>query len=155
MLAAWLVFVVLASVLPFLLFAIVYEPDGHGVWVVGGGGVHRWSVTRGHMAVLGEPSGTLRWEPSLGGWPSFTCGSYLVIPGHAAKFIIGGPTWPFFLAPTVVALGILHARRSLLDRRLNQQRASGRTPCPACHYDATGLAVCPECGADVGAGRAG
>lgn len=151
MLAAWLAFVVVASVLPCLLFAIVYEPDGHGAWVVSGGSVHRWSITRAEGAQMGEPETTLRWEPSIANGAFFTWKSYNAVPGapRQSVLIIGGPTWPFFLAPTIVALGILHARRTLLNRRLNQQRAAGRTLCPACQYDATGLSTCPECGAAI------
>ncbi len=150
MLASWLAFVVLASGLPFLLFGVISEPGGHGAWVVAGGGVYRWSATPGQMAVLGEPFDTLRWEPGLGGWLGFMCGSWSVIQNHAPILIIGGPTWPFLLAPTLVVMGIARTRRLAHDRRLARMRAAGRTPCPACGYDATGLAQCPECGAGVG-----
>lgn len=151
MLSAWLAFAFAASGLPFLIMAVVFEPDGHGAWVVTGGGVHRWSITRAQGAQMGEPDTMMRWDPSAESWAYFSYGrlnlSGLLTPGSV--LIIGAPVWPFLLAPTLLALGVRHGRHAIHQRRQNRERALGRTPCPTCGYDATDLTTCPECGATM------
>lgn len=150
-LSAWLAFVVVSSVTPCLFLCLVYEPDGHGAWVVGGGGIYRWSVTRAQGAQMGEPESMLQWYPSLANSVFFSWRSYNAVPSapQQAVWIVGGPLWPFLLAPTLVAMGVVCTRRFRHQRRLHRALAAGRKPCPACGYDATGLETCPECGAAI------
>ncbi len=56
------------------------------------------------------------------------------------------PPWLVVLVPTLVAMAIGREVRYSKRRAI---RKRGRTLCPACQYDATGLEVCPECGAAV------
>lgn len=149
MLAAWLCFVLVASIGPFLVFGLAYEPGGRGAWVASGGGVYRWSIDRTLGAQIGEPHSTVRWEPSTTNWSNFASNrlnlSY-VRPSTTA-WVIGAPPWTFLLAPTLLFLGTTRIRRSLHHRQMRRERRLGRTPCAACGYDTTGLAACPECGA--------
>ncbi|MCW5756095.1 MAG: hypothetical protein KIT54_02555 [Phycisphaeraceae bacterium] len=146
-LIAWLGFVVAASVLPLFMVIRIYEPGMTAFWVVGGGGMRRVAFP----SPFTETHTVFEWSPSAAIGTEFAF-AYSDPGGGAVRrppHFVSAPPWATLLVPTLLVLAI-HAHR-----RKRRALPPGRTPCPACQYDATGLAVCPECGADVGAGRAG
>lgn len=141
-LIVWLGLAGTASLMPFLFEA--YWGSG-GLSIGGGAGsftvfydmsYHTWS-SYGYT----HPNG-VDWKPSLlliftfdGEWT------------HSYRYV-QFPPWLVLLVPTLVAMTIRREVRYYKRRKLKRL---GRTLCPACQYDVTGLEVCPECGAAVGA----
>ena len=142
-LIAWLVFVVVASVVPFLVFADLTIIGNRSSWdtidlTIEGGAIDvrsgQWrSVLSGWYAP------TVTWSPSASEWFEF---NYEQQPFWMFTF----SPWPILLAPTLLALTTSYVLRHRKHRRLTNL---GRTPCPTCGYDATDLTTCPECGATI------
>lgn len=156
-LIAWLGFVVVASVGPFLVSIIVWRPQSFGLLKVGDGGAY-WHTEHSILtAQLGAPASEFSWGPNAMHWASFQLNLYPrgVPAGTKPIMEVTAPPWAVLLAPTLLVLGVHRGRRWIMHRRKSRALPPGRTPCPACQYDATGLTICPECGASVGAGRAG
>lgn len=145
-LVAWLVFVVVVSVGPFLVQAVLWEPDDHGMWFATGGFVGRWSIDKRHGAHMGGDTNELLWLPSARSWwrVDWRWRDPTGAISQGRPFMAGVPPWTVLPAPTLLALGAYGLIRHRKHRKLTKL---GRTPCPTCGYDATGLKVCPECGA--------
>lgn len=150
-LVAWLVFVVVASVAPFVLYARWWTASDRG-WRASGGSVgwfledprkrSDWFFYTDRHA--GDTLILLR--PSVRSWAEFAVD--LPRPGGFPRweYTVSAPPWAVLLLPTVMAL-IIH--RVVRHRTRHKLTKFGRTPCPACGYDATGLSTCPECGTEM------
>ena len=142
--AAWLVFVVVASVGPFLGMFWIWEPGGHGIWMFAQGSVARYAPT-GYAPQPSLEVEVLLWAPGGRNWVDFKleyANANGVAPSRPPHLLVF-PPWLVLLLPTlllVIPLAIrAHKRRPA--------PLPGRTPCPGCGYDTTGLTTCPECGA--------
>lgn len=134
---AWLAFVVITSVGPFL-FAGVWSGPKHNwsVSVIGG----TVSVSELDVSVLGGgPNPHWRWEPSARYWWNFDADNWM---WWSVEF----SPWAVLLPPTFLALGTYRFFHHRARRKLTKL---GRTPCPTCNYDATNLTSCPECGTTI------
>lgn len=150
-LVAWLVFVVVVSVAPFVLHARWWTASDRG-WRASSGSVG-WFLEdpRGRTALFfhtdrhaGDTLILLR--PSVRSWAEFAVD--LPSPGDFPRleYTVSAPPWAVLLLPTVMALTI---HRVVRHRTRHKLTKFGRTPCTACGYDATGLSVCPECGVAI------
>lgn len=134
---AWLAFVVIASVGPFL-FAGVWSGPQHNwsVSIIGGGvSVSGLDVSR----LGGGPNPFWRWEPSTRYWWNFDAENWL-------WWSIEFSPWAVLLPTTLLALVIHRFIRYRVRLKLTRL---GRTPCPTCNYDATNLTTSPECGTTI------
>lgn len=148
-LLAWLVFVVVVSVGPFLVSIIVWRPQSFGFLKVGDGGAY-WHTEHSTLtAQLGAPGSEFIWRPNALHWASFQFNLYPrgVPAGTKPIMEVTAPPWAVLLVPTLLAM---IAHRLLRHRATRTLKRLGRTLCPACQYDATGLEVCPECGVAIG-----
>lgn len=146
---AWLAFVVVASVVPFLFSIAFWERDDHGVWFTTGGMVGRWSIHKRHGAQAGTDTNSFDWHPSSRSWARFDFMWRDPTGGMISQekpVMIGAPPWIVLIAPTLVVLGTSRAIGFRARRRLTKL---GRTPCPTCNYDTTDLTTCPECGTTI------
>ncbi len=144
---AWMVCVAFVSVVPFLVMFWIWEPGGDGIWMFGQGAATRYAPVNGTP----QPSfrvEVLVWHPGIRNWLDFrfqdanSLGIRPRVPPHLLVF----PPWLVLGVPTVLVVVPLSVR-SRLHGRANHP--DGRGACPACGYDATGLAVCPECGVAI------
>lgn len=136
-LIAWLAFVAVASVGPFLVAGVWSGPKHNWSVSIMGGGV---SVSEFDVSALGGgPIPHWRWEPSARYWWNFDADNWL-------WWSVAFSPWAVFFAPTLLALGIHRYARHRKHRKLTKL---GRTPCPTCGYDATDLTTCPECGTTI------
>ncbi|OAB60703.1 hypothetical protein AY599_25100 [Leptolyngbya valderiana BDU 20041] len=150
LLSAWLALVVLASGLPCLFAFGHFSGATHVQWSVAGGGIGRVDV--GPNPMLGPSRTQLLWYPDASGLLDFDF--QWTINGHPVQhppFLLSVPVWAPLLVPTLLFMAPAIIADCTRHRRATRARRAGRTPCPACGYDATGLAQCPECGAGVGA----
>ncbi len=148
-LAAWLVFVVVASVGPFLIHAgfitIIGDPTTSQTIDV--------FVDDGSIDILGpgwrglingyDYAPYFQWRPSAREWITFDRFGW---PWERLFWSIEFPPWTVLLVPTLL---VFTAHRVLRYRARRKPTKLGRTPCPACGYDATGLSACPECGTEM------
>jgi hypothetical protein len=133
-LVAWLGVAGAASLMPFLVIA-------YGGW----GGLHL-GFSQGSAEILYERN-----------WAGPNTSGFYLRPGLLHMFSFDGgwtagflyvqfPPWLVLFVPTLVAMVVAREVRYARRRRLEKL---GRSQCPSCGYDATGLEVCPECGAAV------
>lgn len=148
-LLAWLTFVVIASVMPFLVSITLWKPQSLGLLGVGGGAVGWWTEHPSLAAQLGGPRSEIRWEPNATNWAFFQFDWFpRGQPAGTKPFVeMTAPPWAVLLVPTLLIVVPRWIRHTIGDRNRRELTARGRTPCPTCGYDATGLAACPECGA--------
>ncbi|UYV13981.1 MAG: hypothetical protein NCW75_06740 [Phycisphaera sp.] len=151
---AWLGLATIASAWPFLFSTVVWEPSGHAMWGAQWGSLSRLT-TSNHRSTLGQSGGDLgksilRWDPGVRQGANFSLfrGPTSGSSGRNQPWFVEFPPWAVLLAPTLLVLGGYRGAQFTIGRRRAQRaRRVGRTPCPACGYDATGFKVCPECGA--------
>lgn len=134
---AWLAFVVLASVGPFLFAGVWSGPNQNWSISIIGGVVSISELDVG--ALGGGPNPHWRWEPSARYWRDFEA-------DNTIWWRISFPPWAILFFPTLLGLGVYGRIHHRNHRSLTNL---GRTPCPTCNYDATNLTTCPECGTTI------
>ncbi len=148
MLAAWWWLVAISCVLPCLFYYNHLSGTSKVLWLVGGGAVGR--IDTGPNPALTWDSTRYGWYPSVDSIVAFDL--QWTLQGQAPlrpPRVIIFPVWITTLAPTLLIGTPIFIRNH--KRRRREQRAvrAGRTPCPSCEYDVTGLTRCPECGATI------
>lgn len=146
---AWLGFATIASAWPFLFSTVVWEPGGHAMWGAQWGSLSRLT-TSNHRSTMGDMGKTvLRWDPGIRQGANFMLlrASSTRSSRRPQPWLIEFPPWAVLLAPTLLFLGGHQCIRvAIRRRRVRHAKRMGRTLCPACNYDVTGLEACPECG---------
>ncbi len=166
---AWIALAATASLLPFLVEVRLWTPGGHAFWACKHGAVYRASVERSSVnPVRGEDLWLVEWNPGMSASLRFDWGpSRDAEPRptpHSRPFVRRAPPWAVLLMPTLLVIALARPARWLArhlprwlaswfarvrDWQSAERRAllaAGRTPCPNCDYDVTGLERCPECG---------
>lgn len=137
-LVAWLGLAGAAALMPFLFemywdFGLISIGTGNGSFEIGYVRLH------GYWANY-KPPNVIDWKPGL--LHIFTFDGEWTHNYRYVQF----PPWLVVLVPTLIAMTIRREIRYYKRRRIKKL---GRTLCPACQYDATGLEVCPECGVAI------
>ena len=146
LLFAWLSMMIAALVLPCLFYYEYMSPSSRVYWGIGHGGIVRLD---GSLYRYQSPSSRrLWWGFGARGLYTFNFewsqnGQPANHPPHLVKF----PVWIVPAVPTLLIGTPLLVRGHRRRRRAREAVRAGRTPCPACGYDVTGLEICPECGA--------
>ena len=148
LLAAWLAMMSMTLVPPCLFYYTYVSASTPVIWGIYGGALIRYDSSKFSLVTapghdLGsqlDTSGLLAFEFqwSDGGQPV----------SHPPYFI----TFPVWIVPAIPTLLIgmpMFIRHDRRRRRGRAARCAGRTPCPECGYDATGLKTCSECGAGI------
>ncbi|MFI4916816.1 MAG: hypothetical protein ACIAS6_09970 [Phycisphaerales bacterium JB060] len=146
LLSAWLTFVILASGLPCLFYYGYLSGRTQVVWGIGGGGVSR--VDMSPLRYVTPSRHAFAWDADGSQLLRFSFEwTFQGQPVNDPPFLVAVPVWAVLLAPTLAIAAPILIRDHKRRRREQRAARAGRIPCPSCGYDATGLAICPECGA--------
>ena len=146
LLFAWLSMMIAALVLPCLFCYEYMSPGSRVFWGVGEGGVCRIdaSLYRDH----GLSGHRFWWQTGGRNLLEFNLEwSRSGQPANHPPHVIQFPVWVVPAVPTLLIGTPLLVRGHRRRRHAREAVHAGRTPCPACGYDVTGLEICPECGA--------
>ena len=137
-LVAWLGLAGAAALMPFLFemywdFGLISIGTSDGCFEIGYVRSHRYWANY-------KPPNVVDWKPGLLRMFDFDARW-----AHTFRYV-QFPPWLVVLVPTLIAMIIRREIRYYKRRRIKKL---GRTLCPACQYDATGLEVCPECGVAI------
>jgi hypothetical protein len=136
---AWLSVAGFVSIMPFLV-SVGVETSNHA-WYAGSGGGSIGFIIDSTQIPQGD------WRVSYAQWSVSAASMFTFqLERHASHQYVEAPPWILLLVPTAAVVGVAHLIRFRLDRSRRTLRKRGRTPCPACGYDITGLERCPECG---------
>ncbi len=147
-LSAWLVVVIITSILPCLFWYGRLYGQSQVVWRIGGGGLSR--IDMAPLQLFTPSRQKFAWDADVSQLLHFSFQwSFQGQPVNDPPFLVAIPVWAILAPPTLAFTTPILIRDFTRRRRVKRAVAAGRIPCPACGYDATGLETCPECGAAI------